>query len=179
MEGIDRTIQQVERFYRVLTGNEAPPPSESPYAVIPPERNPVRHVEEQIERLIAALGTPTLGAATPVAATPAWTPPLSVTENARELVICVDLPGVEKDDVDLQVVENRLLLQGRRPGAAAVAAGERFVSERPAGRFERIVPLPFPVEPERLSAQMKNGVLEVRIAKAAPRVEPRAEIPIQ
>src|SRR5689334_15318867 len=91
MTGIDDAIQQVERLYRTVTGKDAPA-TEPPYATIPPESDPTRYVEEQVERLMTALGQ--LPGTTP--RMPTWTPPLSVWENAREIAICIELPGVPR-----------------------------------------------------------------------------------
>jgi hypothetical protein len=71
-EHIDDLIGQVERFYRSLTGQDAPPTREMPYAPIPPERDPERHLAEQVDRLLVSLGQ--LSPEAPLT-TPGWTPP--------------------------------------------------------------------------------------------------------
>src|SRR5438046_9523567 len=56
-ERIDDLIGQVESFYRSITGQDAPPTrGDAPYAHIPPERDPERHLAEQVDRLLADLG---------------------------------------------------------------------------------------------------------------------------
>src|SRR5262249_4649512 len=55
-EPVDELIGQVERFYQSLTGQTAPPPRDAPYAPIPPEKDPERHLAEQVDRLLASLG---------------------------------------------------------------------------------------------------------------------------
>src|SRR5438093_373061 len=89
-ETIDGTIGQIESLYRTLTGREAPPASEQPYATMPPERSPEEHVEEQLDRLAECLADFS-GRSSPLAR---WTPPIAVWQGANELLICIDLPGL-------------------------------------------------------------------------------------
>src|SRR5205823_12838018 len=67
-EPVDALIGQVEKLYLSLTGQGPPPPREAPYAPIPPEKDPERHLAEQVDRLLASLGP--LSPGTPLA--PVW-----------------------------------------------------------------------------------------------------------
>jgi hypothetical protein len=51
-QNIDSAIDQVERLFRSVTGHDAPPVGEQPYATIPPEKNPEVHIQEQVDRLM-------------------------------------------------------------------------------------------------------------------------------
>ena len=95
-ERIDDLIGQVESFYRSITGQDAPPTrGDAPYAPIPPERDPERHLAEQVDRLLASLGH--LSPGTPPAT--GWIPPMSLWETPSEVWICLDLPGVTREAV--------------------------------------------------------------------------------
>ena len=85
---IDDAIRQVETLYRTVTGREVPQ-SETAYAPIPPENDPQRHVETQIERLLAAMGRPALPER-------GWTPPIEVWESGTEIVVWIELAGVPR-----------------------------------------------------------------------------------
>src|SRR5215471_18036205 len=108
---IDDAIRQVETLYRTVTGREAPQ-TETPYAPIPPENDPQRHVELQIERLLAAMPQPQLPGRT-------WTPAIEVWESQTEIVVRVELAGVPREAIDIAVAQNLLSVSGRRSALLA------------------------------------------------------------
>jgi HSP20 family protein len=164
--GIDETIGHVERLYRALTGASAPP-SDSPYAPIPAEKDPVRHVEEQMGRLLDLLGQARPG---PAMAT-AWTPPLTVWEGEDELLVCLDLPGLKREQVEVAVQGETITVSGARP---AIPDFRLRASECAHGPFRRTLILPFALRGAEPAAQMKDGVLEIRVPKPdAKAVSPR------
>src|SRR5262249_54134902 len=152
-------------------GREAPPGEEA-YAPIPVETDPVRHVEEQMERLLQALE----GSAGR-AWTAAWAPPLTVWEGEREVVICMDLPGVQRDQVEVQMQGNLLMVRGQRAAAPPDGLRPRF-SERPLGAFQRSVPIPGASRSGERSAQLKDGVLEIRVPREIVQQPPARNITI-
>jgi len=172
MNGIDETIAQVEKLYQTVTG-KAPPPSDTPYAPIPAEKDPIKQVEAEIERLLLLLSPQS---AEQVA--PPWMPALQVLESPTEVVFCVDLPGVKRDQVEVQLQNNVLIVRGSRSLPAAPnqtqqeGALQLRLSEQPLGRFQRVLPLPQGGRPTGYSAQMRDGVLEIRVPRdATPRNE--------
>ena len=167
--GVDETIGQVERLYRALTG-AAVPQGDAPYAPIPAEKDPMRHVEEQVSRLIEILGE--VGARTGPAA--AWAPAVCVWENESEILVTIDIPGLRRDQVEIVVQGNAVTVSGVRPSRD----GLRLRScEAPLGAFRRTLVVPA-VRGGEPAAQMKDGVLEIRIPKAdAETVAPR-NVPI-
>jgi HSP20 family protein len=106
----------------------------------------------------------------------AWAPPVDLDEAADELVLRVDLPGVDPSGVDLSLTGNVLTLRGERPSPAPDGATER-VRERPSGAFLRRVTLPEEVAFEGVQAECKHGVLTVRLPRH-DRSRPRT-IPIR
>lgn len=170
-EEIDNTIQSVERLYRTVAGHDAQS-TETPYAPIPPEKDAAKHVEDQLDRLLSSL------VRVPVAATagaaPAWAPPVTVWERAEELVVCVDLPGVPRDAVAVSATASMLVVSGRRPIPMNGAAEVRINSaEAPFGGFRRYVALPAGAQADRLTAQMRDGVLELHVPRSAAAQAPR------
>ena len=162
---IDETIQQVEMLYRSMTGGDAPP-AESAYAPIPAEKDPSRHVEEQMDRLLGLLGS------IPARITaPAWAPAMSVAENEAEVVICLDLPGVPRERVEVEQRGELLTVSGERPQPRD-EDGRLRLNERPLGAFRRA--LWVPARPAELSARLRDGVLEIRIRKEV-RSEPQTK----
>jgi HSP20 family protein len=157
-EAIGQAILQMERLYRTITGKDAPS-GDSVYAAIPAEKDPARHVEEQLDRLMNVVGRTDLGVPPS-----AWTPPLSVWEAERELVLCLDLPGVSRDAVTVQIEGNLLTVSGERKAPSYDSARLSW-SERPQGVFRRTVLLPQVARNAEPSAQVKDGQLEIRIPR--------------
>ena len=169
IQTIDNAIEQVERLYESVTGRGAPVLEEKPYATIPPERIPEEHVQEQVERLIETLaqfpGQPALE--------PEWKPVLALWDGRDEVRIAVDLPGVEKDALRVAVSRGLLEITGTR--AIRPVEGEAPLqlryAEHPYGKFRRTMPLPHGARIELLKADLRDGVLELRIPKEVETVE--------
>jgi HSP20 family protein len=175
MRELDQAIEQVERLYKSVTGSEPPAGEGKPYAAIPPEKDPERHVEEQLQRLLGMLPAPPAGEAAARPAQPPWTPPVSVWESASEVVVLVDLPGVPRSAVGVSVSRGTVLITGERARPAVNGAGElapRWI-ERPFGPFLRAIPLQGDAREDDVRAQMHEGVLEIRIPRAARSAGPR------
>lgn len=162
--GIDQTIGHIEELYQKVTGT-AVPAGDALYAPIPAERDPAEHVEEQLNRLLGILG----GWASP--ASPAWAPPVSISESESEIVVEADLPGVGRDQVAVTVHGNALVITGSRQISRDNVSQLRQ-NERPLGPFRRVVMMPGMRSGEPV-AQMKDGVLEIRIQKDIQAVKPR------
>jgi HSP20 family protein len=163
MREIDDVIGQVERLYRWLTGHDAPVSAE-PYAPIPPERGLLRHVEGQLDRLLDLLGPAGVPSAPRMPAVPA----ISVWEGPRETVVCVDLPGVPLESIEVAMVRNQIVVSGERPRPRNGNGGlHPSLSERAFGSFRRVLALPFEVQPDAVEARLVSGVLELHITHRA------------
>lgn len=99
-------------------------------------------------------------------------PPVNVFENDGAYLVRAEIPGVDKETLDVSVKGEELTLRGERRihGAEPSAAYHR--RERGAGAFRRVVTLPRPVDAERIRASYKNGVLEVELP-FVPELKPR------
>ncbi|HEU4687998.1 MAG TPA: Hsp20/alpha crystallin family protein [Vicinamibacterales bacterium] len=94
-----------------------------------------------------------------------WTPPVDVFETHDRFVVMVELPGLTQDDVQLQHHEGRLTISGvRRERESACEQFHRI--ERGHGNFSRTFQLPVPIDPERITADLRDGVLTVTCPKA-------------
>jgi len=88
-------------------------------------------------------------------------PPLDILRDKEKYVVRVDLPGVNKDDIDLSVVNGRLFIRGQKKQTAEEKAGSYYRNERVFGSFERVVEFPDPIDPEKITARFVDGVLEI------------------
>jgi HSP20 family protein len=158
---IDQTVERMEQLYRAVTGRDAPP-AESEYAPIPAEKDPAEYVERRLNYLLELLG-----AAPRTARATAWIPPMSVWESDKEILIRIDLPGVPRDQVQVTVQDNVLTVSGTRRDSTDGPFRERS-RETSAGPFRRVMFVPSGLRAGEPLAEMKSGVLEVRIRKESP-----------
>jgi len=106
-----------------------------------------------------------------------WAPRTDVHETDKEVVIDIELPGIEKKDINVTLRDNVLTVSGERRDERK-RNGKDFRSvERHYGRFERSFGLPDTVDPEKISARFKNGVLTIKVAKTEE-AQPK-EIPVE
>ena len=101
----------------------------------------------------------------------AWAPPVSwepltdVWESSREWLVVLDLPGVSKEDLHVEVKDNRLNVWGKRPCPHVSERYESARIERPNGTFARAMDLPRDIDSESINAEFKEGVLTIRIPR--------------
>ena len=91
-----------------------------------------------------------------------YTPLLDVHETKDEYLVLLDLPGVKSSDVSIEVSDRVLSIAGSR---APVETGEAQLSERSYGSFVRTLTLPHCVDEEKIEANFRDGVLELRVPK--------------
>lgn len=90
-----------------------------------------------------------------------------VADDAETVVVKLEVPGMEADDFDLEVVGDVLVVRGEKRVARDDRVGDVYVSERAYGRFERAIQLPASVDQERAKARYDAGVLTVQLPRAA------------
>lgn len=96
----------------------------------------------------------------------AWRPVVDIYESEKGLIVLVELPGVSKEEVSVEVKEKVLTVKGERKPEEHVSLDSYYRRERCFGTFQRSFVLDNPVNPERISARFKDGVLKISIAKA-------------
>jgi HSP20 family protein len=105
----------------------------------------------------------------------AFVPTFNVVERQDAFYISADVPGVREDDIDVTVQDNHLVISGSRNAEERKEGDNYYIYERRHGNFSRAFSLPDNADAESVEADMKNGVLEVRVAKresARPRKVP-------
>jgi HSP20 family protein len=102
---------------------------------------------------------------------PGWTPPVDLYETAHEFVLTAELPGLSRQEIDIQADAFRVVLRGARAAAAhADLPCEQYHRvERGHGRFSRAFTLPGAIDVDRVSADLKDGLLTVTMPKALDR----------
>ncbi|MGE3959986.1 MAG: Hsp20/alpha crystallin family protein [Vicinamibacterales bacterium] len=96
-----------------------------------------------------------------------WTPQMEMSTQGNELKVMLDVPGMKKEDLTIEVADEHLVVRGERKQEKEEKKEGYFRSERTYGTFYRTVPLPEGVKPELAKATMHDGVLEIVMPMAA------------
>lgn len=103
-----------------------------------------------------------------------WTPAADIYETESGYLIALDLPGIKRDAVEIDIDDNRLLIKGTR----VVDESKTRRSERPRGKFVRSFTVPVSVDQNKIDADYKDGVLQVRLPKRTEQKAQKIEVKI-
>ena len=92
-----------------------------------------------------------------------WQPKLNMYADGDELCIDIELPGVDKENINIHATSDLLIVQGTTGGPPALPRGQYFAHERFSGKFSRSVPLPYKVLADKIKAQLREGVLRITV----------------
>ena len=105
-----------------------------------------------------------------------WIPAADVYEDEREYLLALDLPGINREGLDVSLDDGRLVIRGERKGQEGLHARR---TERPQGRFVRTFSLPDAVDRASISADYKDGVLLLHLPKRDERQGHRLKIDVK
>jgi len=108
-----------------------------------------------------------------------WSPPIEIFERGNNLVVRADLPGLSKNDVNVDVENGILTISGERRSEHEEEREGFFRSERSYGSFSRSIPIPEGVNEDQVNASFKDGVLEVAMPKPAAETSQRRRIDVR
>lgn len=92
-------------------------------------------------------------------------PPVDIEENDQQFMLCLDLPGISKNDICIETTDHQLVIRGERKVERVEEKGVRHTVERFHGVFQRSFTLPASVNVEQIQASYENGVLHIVIPK--------------
>jgi HSP20 family protein len=95
----------------------------------------------------------------------AWMPAVDMYETKDELVVTAELPGLSEKEIHLSIIGDVLVLKGERQWDKEVKQDNYYRGERWFGKFERALPLPIPVQGDKVKASYRDGVLTVTLPK--------------
>lgn len=107
----------------------------------------------------------------------AWQPSVDLVENDDNFLMTAELPGMKKEDITLNLVNNVLTLKGEKKTERELKEDKYYRLERSAGSFQRSFNLPADVQVDKVTAEFKDGVLKVTLPKKEE-VKPKS-IPIK
>lgn len=94
-----------------------------------------------------------------------WVPSLDVSETGKEVVVKAELPGMDPKEIDISVRGDMLTIRGERKKEEEKKGENYHRIERSHGTFSRSVRLPTEVDPDKVNATYKDGVLKIEMAK--------------
>ncbi|HTN72898.1 MAG TPA: Hsp20/alpha crystallin family protein [Methylomirabilota bacterium] len=92
-------------------------------------------------------------------------PAIDVYEEKDDIVVKAELPGMDKNDIEVNISDSELTLKGEKKKEEKIEEKDYYSCERSYGAFLRSVALPTEVQADKVKASFKNGILEVRIPK--------------
>ena len=103
-----------------------------------------------------------------------WTPMSDIYETESGYLIAIDLPGINREALEIDIDENRLIIKGTRE----VAESKQYRTERPRGKFLRTFSVPGSVDHSKIGAEYKDGVLQIRLPRRSETKPKKIDIKI-
>lgn len=116
-------------------------------------------VDDMMDRLLVPFATWKKGE------TKSFNPACDVEETDSHYLMSFDLPGISKDEVKIEVVENQLTIAGERKIERKEEKNSRHLTERYYGSFKRVFTLPSTIDATKVEASYKDGVLQIALPK--------------
>ncbi|HEX3364449.1 Hsp20/alpha crystallin family protein [Phenylobacterium sp.] len=145
----------------------------------PYTRDPFTSFRREVDRLLSDFYAPAEGRSFGAANGDGLWPNVDVVDAGQAVTVTAELPGLALDDIELELHDNALTISGEKKKEYKDNNGARAYVERTYGRFERTIPLAAEVDPNRVEARFKNGVLAVTLPKNERAQEKTRRIPIQ
>lgn len=134
------------------------------------ETNPFSFLQQEIDRLFDGVARNIPGFGT------AAMPRMDISETDKAVEIAIELPGLEKKDVELNVADNLLTIRGEKKSEREEKNTAYHLVERSFGAFSRSVELPAGVKVEDIAAEIAKGVLKVTVQKPTPKQTKQIDI---
>ena len=103
-----------------------------------------------------------------------WTPSADIYETESGFLLALDLPGIDREALEIDAEDNRLIVKGTR----TINESKQYRTERPRGRFLRTFSVPGSVDQSRIGAEYKDGVLQIRLPKRTEQKPKKIDIKI-
>ncbi|MCP4693629.1 MAG: Hsp20/alpha crystallin family protein [Desulfobacterales bacterium] len=94
-----------------------------------------------------------------------WKPQMDIYETPEEVIVQAEIAGVNREDLELEISNKAVRISGNRDNPPRLDNTTYRLAEVQYGKFERILFLPSPIDPDVVSASYQNGFLQIRLAK--------------
>jgi HSP20 family protein len=142
--------------------------------------NPWRDLEDMQSRVLRSLGLGSrrMPEGQQSLTTAEWAPSVDISEDDHEYLIKAELPEVKKEDVKVTVENGVVTIKGERRFEKEETSKKFHRIERCYGNFERSFSMPDDADPDKVSADFKEGVLQVRLAKSEAKKPRNIEVAV-
>jgi HSP20 family protein len=141
------------------------------------ERIELKQLAERVGKLYSVLREAAEAELTPLAA---FKPPTDVCESADALLIRIELPGVSANQIKIALASDKIRVYGeKKRRSLRQKVISHLCSERNYGRFSRVVPLRWTISVKDTRAELRDGVLMIRLPKARDRRGSAFKVPIK
>jgi len=106
-------------------------------------------------------------------------PKADVRENEKEIIVSVELPGMDEKDIDISLTKDALTIKGEKKETTEEKGENFYRLERSYGSFNRTIPFPVEVETRKTVAHFKKGVVTIVLPKSAKTVAETKKIPVR
>ena len=103
-----------------------------------------------------------------------WTPAADIYETETGFLLALDLPGIDREALEIDAEDNRLIVKGTR----TITESKQYRTERPRGKFLRTFSVPASVDQTKIGAEYKDGVLQIRLPKRTEQKPKKIDIKI-
>jgi HSP20 family protein len=136
-------------------------------------------MQEEMSNLFDSfLGASPLTPATRESAAP-FSPRVDVVETGKDIRVTAELPGMSQDDISVELNDGGLSISGEKKEEHEDKKEGYYSMERSYGRFSRFVPLPSEIEPDKVKADYKKGILTVTVPKTPEASTKRVKVDVQ
>jgi len=108
-----------------------------------------------------------------------FTPRLDMQEDAKEIKVIAELPGIDEKDIEININRNTLTIKGEKKAEKEDQGKDSFYRERTYGSFQRIITIPAEVDTNNINATIKKGVLTVVMPKMTKETEEQKKIAVK
>ena len=149
----------------------------SPPANVPASTHPVDRLRSEMDRMFDRFFSEPFGFADELAPSfGAVSTAIDVTESDDGIVVRAEIPGVDPQDLDITLRGDVLSISGEKKESTEKKGENFYHSERRFGSFRRTLQLPVPVNPDKMTAEHKNGVVQIRFQKEPGAVPKRITV---
>jgi len=108
----------------------------------------------------------------------AFMPSAEMDETEKEIHLKLEVPGMQPDDLDIEVMDDAVFVKGERKSETKAEENGKFRSEFHYGKFERLIPMPANVAKDQVVAEYKDGVLNLTIPKTEETAKESVKVPV-
>ncbi|MCD6475445.1 MAG: Hsp20/alpha crystallin family protein [Anaerolineaceae bacterium] len=116
-------------------------------------------MRSEMDKIFRLVSSPSLHA-------PAGYPAVNTWADKDKIIVNAELPGVQETDIDISIEGDTLTISGERKPLDLQEGAVYHRQERGSGKFTRVLKMPYQVDPEKVDALLKNGVLEVKLERS-------------